>query len=82
MPGRGAYLEKSHFSNARRSVSAAGINRANLAVVAYLTWLEGMDRDAALSLVQAQRPQANPYMVGHTMSFLRHGLKCQLNGIT
>ncbi|XP_075265350.1 uncharacterized protein LOC142357677 [Convolutriloba macropyga] len=41
----------------------AGINRANLSVVAYLIWMLGMDKEEALALVRRQRPQANPYMV-------------------
>eukprot|EP00873_Tetraselmis_striata_P006296 jgi/Tetstr1/426560/TSEL_001636.t1 len=41
----------------------AGINRASLATVTYLTWYCGMEVDEALALVREQRPQANPYMV-------------------
>lgn len=47
----------------RCPVLRAGINRASLATVTYLTWYCGMEVNEALALVREQRPQANPYMV-------------------
>lgn len=41
----------------------AGINRANLSVLGFLTWVKGMEYDAALALIKEARPQANPYRV-------------------
>ena len=40
----------------------AGINRATLTVVGYLTFVKGMHLDGALSLVKTARPQAHPYV--------------------
>jgi len=40
----------------------AGINRATLTVLGYLTFVKGMELNAALELVQTQRPQAYPYV--------------------
>lgn len=40
----------------------AGINRASLTVLGYLTFVNGMDYDAALEIVKKNRPQANPYV--------------------
>ena len=39
----------------------AGINRAPLVAVAYLTFVEGMAMQAATDLIQAGRPEARPY---------------------
>ena len=41
----------------------AGINRASLTVLGYLTFALGMSKDEALALIREQRPQANPYVV-------------------
>jgi hypothetical protein len=41
----------------------AGINRASLTVLGYLTFVEGMEYDHALHIVRENRPQANPYAV-------------------
>ena len=41
----------------------AGINRASLTVLGYLTFVEGMTYDQALQIVRENRPQANPYAV-------------------
>jgi hypothetical protein len=41
----------------------AGINRASLTVLGYLTFVEGMTYDQALTIVRENRPQANPYAV-------------------
>lgn len=41
----------------------AGINRANLSVLGFLTWVKEMDYDAAHALIKEARPQANPYKV-------------------
>lgn len=38
----------------------AGINRAPLVVLGYLTFIEGLAPDAALALIQRARPQAAP----------------------
>lgn len=40
----------------------AGINRATLTVVGYLTFVKGMDLDSAERLVKTQRSQAHPYI--------------------
>eukprot|EP00898_Chlorokybus_atmophyticus_P003983 jgi/Chlat1/4586/Chrsp290S04331 len=40
----------------------AGINRASLTVVAYLTFVKGMRRAEAVAMVREARPVANPYM--------------------
>mmetsp|Transcript_12322 Transcript_12322/g.23213 ORF Transcript_12322/g.23213 Transcript_12322/m.23213 type:complete len:550 (-) Transcript_12322:534-2183(-) len=40
----------------------AGINRATLTVVSYLTFVEGFSLDDAHSLVKEKRPQAHPYL--------------------
>eukprot|EP00232_Nephroselmis_pyriformis_P020690 CAMPEP_0182861258 /NCGR_PEP_ID=MMETSP0034_2-20130328/5393_1 /TAXON_ID=156128 /ORGANISM="Nephroselmis pyriformis, Strain CCMP717" /LENGTH=299 /DNA_ID=CAMNT_0024993167 /DNA_START=75 /DNA_END=974 /DNA_ORIENTATION=- len=40
----------------------AGINRANLAVLGYMTFVLGMDLEVALSQIRSERPQANPYV--------------------
>ncbi|CAD7701724.1 unnamed protein product [Ostreobium quekettii] len=40
----------------------AGINRASLTVLGYLTFVQGMHLTPALKLVKSKRPQANPYM--------------------
>lgn len=40
----------------------AGINRATLTVVGYLTFVEGMDLDSAVEMVKTRRPQAHPYI--------------------
>ena len=39
----------------------AGINRAPLTVLGYLTFVEGWRHDEALALIRAGRPQAEPY---------------------
>lgn len=39
----------------------AGINRAPLTVLGYLTFIEGMSRDAGFHLILGGRPQAEPY---------------------
>jgi atypical dual specificity phosphatase len=39
----------------------AGINRAPLTVLGYLTWVEGLPADDALALLRSGRPQAEPY---------------------
>ncbi len=39
----------------------AGINRSPLTVLAYLTFVEGMSKDAAFRLIVERRPQAEPY---------------------
>ena len=39
----------------------AGINRASLTVLGYLTFVRGMTYDHALGIVRECRPQANPY---------------------
>jgi protein-tyrosine phosphatase len=39
----------------------AGINRAPLTVLGYLTFVEGLSHGEALALVRAGRPQAEPY---------------------
>ena len=41
----------------------AGINRASLTVLGYLTFVEGMQYEDALRIVRDNRPQANPYAV-------------------
>ena len=41
----------------------AGINRASLTVVGYLTFVKQFDLEAALDAVRTSRPQANPYVV-------------------
>ena len=41
----------------------AGINRASLTVVGYLTFVKMFDLEAALHAVRTSRPQANPYVV-------------------
>lgn len=41
----------------------AGINRASLTVVGYLTFVKQFDLEAALHVVRTSRPQANPYVV-------------------
>jgi hypothetical protein len=38
----------------------AGINRANLAVLGYFTFVEGMPLDEALALIRTSRPQVIP----------------------
>lgn len=40
----------------------AGINRANLVVVAYLYFIQGLRRDEAVNMVKDCRPIANPYL--------------------
>ncbi|KAL3160573.1 hypothetical protein ABBQ32_010511 [Trebouxia sp. C0010 RCD-2024] len=40
----------------------AGINRATLTVVGYLTFVKGMTLDSALHEVKTARPQAHPYV--------------------
>lgn len=39
----------------------AGINRAPLTVLGFFTFVEGLHHDAALALIHAGRPQAEPY---------------------
>ncbi len=39
----------------------AGINRAPLTVLGFLTFVEGLQHDQALALIHAGRPQAEPY---------------------
>lgn len=39
----------------------AGINRAPLTVLAYLTWVEGMSIEQAMQLIHRGRPEAAPY---------------------
>jgi hypothetical protein len=41
----------------------AGINRASLTVVGYLTFVKQFDLEVALDAVRTSRPQANPYVV-------------------
>jgi len=41
----------------------AGINRASLTVVGYLTFVQQFELEAALHVVRESRPQANPYVV-------------------
>ena len=41
----------------------AGINRASLTVLGYLTFVKGLEYDQALNIVRTNRPQANPYAV-------------------
>ena len=41
----------------------AGINRASLTVVGYLTFVQQFELEAALQVVRDARPQANPYVV-------------------
>ena len=41
----------------------AGINRATLTALGYLTWCKGMEYDAAHALLREARPQAQPYKV-------------------
>jgi len=41
---------------------SAGINRANLTVLGYLTFVQGMPLDAAVDMIREARPQANPYV--------------------
>jgi len=40
----------------------AGINRATLTVLGYLTYVKGVELDEALHIVRTQRPQAHPYV--------------------
>lgn len=40
----------------------AGINRATLTVVGYLTFVQGMPLNDAVGLVKRERPQAHPYI--------------------
>lgn len=40
----------------------AGINRASLTVLAYLTFVQGMHFSPALQLIKSKRQQANPYL--------------------
>jgi len=40
----------------------AGINRATLTVVGFLTLMEGMELDKAVTFVRERRPQAHPYV--------------------
>ena len=40
----------------------AGINRATLTVVGYLTFVKGWQLDDAVGHVKAKRPQAHPYI--------------------
>jgi len=40
----------------------AGINRATLTVLSYLTFVEGMSLDAAYDFIKSRRPQAHPYL--------------------
>ena len=40
----------------------AGINRAALCVVGFLTWHRGLPLDAAVHAVKAARPQTHPYL--------------------
>lgn len=40
----------------------AGINRANLTVVGYLTFVKGWELDAAVEMVRTKRPCAHPYL--------------------
>jgi atypical dual specificity phosphatase len=50
--------------NAGQSVyvhCTAGINRAPLTVLGYLTLVEGLRHDDALAMIRAGRPQAEPY---------------------
>jgi hypothetical protein len=49
----------------------AGINRASLTVLGYLTFVNGMDYDAALEIVKKNRPQANPYAVSWNIARAR-----------
>jgi hypothetical protein len=49
----------------------AGINRASLTVLGYLTFVKGLDYDKALSIVRENRPQANPYAVSWNIARAR-----------
>lgn len=40
----------------------AGINRATLTALGYLTFVKGMDLDSALSIIRSARPIAHPYL--------------------
>jgi len=40
----------------------AGINRASLTVLGFLTFVKGIELDKALRIVRDNRPQANPYV--------------------
>ena len=41
----------------------AGINRASLTVLGYLTFCQGMELGKALNIIRTCRPQSNPYEV-------------------
>lgn len=41
----------------------AGINRASLCALGYLTFVQGMEYEHALRIIKENRPQANPYAV-------------------
>jgi hypothetical protein len=49
----------------------AGINRASLTVLGYLTFVKGMSYDDALKAVRECRPQANPYAVSWNIARAR-----------
>ncbi len=53
-----ALLSKGHRTYVH---CTAGINRAPLVVLAYLTFVEGMAPDAAMRLIHKARPEACPY---------------------
>ena len=49
----------------------AGINRASLTVLGYLTFVRGFSYDDALAVVRESRPQANPYAVSWNIARAR-----------
>lgn len=49
----------------------AGINRASLTVLGYLTFVRGMTYDHALGIVRECRPQANPYALSWNIARAR-----------
>jgi len=53
-----------HQNDNRRTYvhCTAGINRATLTVVGYLTFLQGMELDDAVCLIKHKRPVAHPYI--------------------
>ncbi|MFO1205914.1 MAG: dual specificity protein phosphatase family protein [Burkholderiales bacterium] len=60
----GAVIGLARLLRARHRVyvhCTAGINRAPLTVLGFLTFIEGLRHDEALALIRAGRPQAEPY---------------------
>jgi predicted protein tyrosine phosphatase len=43
----------------------AGVNRSPLTVLGYLTFVEGLETEAALDLIRGARRQADPYLDAH-----------------